>query len=246
MPSEKPNTPNNQEDMLKGKAKSQETSALESSAEEQSSGFSARMAECARRVGSVNALARKAGIAQSTIRPYFDGGEPKRPHLVAIARASGVSVGWLVAGEGSMEPDEEEGGIDSGLRIYAEREMGPDADEEDIQEFARQFTARQDNTIQEPRETVPPVIEEELPIQEPRAITSPSADSELAIQTVQQALEAVVQSMETVGYDPGSRTTAHLIGMLLRKELKPEAVPDLLKVLRDGSQDQDPADPGTT
>lgn len=66
--------------------------------------FPSRMSLCATRVGSVNALARKAGIAQSTIRPYFEGSEPKRPHLVAIARAAGVSVSWLATGEGTPVP----------------------------------------------------------------------------------------------------------------------------------------------
>jgi|GEM_PF-2231304 len=73
-----------------------------SSIEELECSFSARMSYCAEKLGSVSALAKKAGISQSGIRRYFTGGEPSRPHLVAIAAAAGVSVQWLATGEGSM------------------------------------------------------------------------------------------------------------------------------------------------
>lgn len=64
------------------------------------------MSYCAERVGSVSALAKKAGISQSGIRRYFNGGEPSRPHLVAIAGAADVSLAWLAAGEGPREGGE--------------------------------------------------------------------------------------------------------------------------------------------
>ncbi len=59
---------------------------------------------CARRVGSVSALARKAGISQGGIRRYGSGGEPTRPHLLALADAAGVSLSWLATGQG--DPDQ--------------------------------------------------------------------------------------------------------------------------------------------
>ena len=62
--------------------------------------FKSRLQFCASRVGSVNLLATKSGISQSTLRSYFDGVEPPRDYLIGIAQASNVSVGWLTAGTG--------------------------------------------------------------------------------------------------------------------------------------------------
>jgi DNA-binding phage protein len=74
-------------------------------------GFVERMQRCAERVGSVNALARKADLSQSGIRRYFSGGEPTRKVLIAIASAAEVDFLWLATGEGSML-----GGMDGALR----------------------------------------------------------------------------------------------------------------------------------
>lgn len=60
--------------------------------------FIERMNAIAKKVGSVNALAKKAGISQGGIRRYFSGGEPSRIQLIALAKAADVSVAWL-AGE---------------------------------------------------------------------------------------------------------------------------------------------------
>lgn len=79
-------------------------SALSGSKANLKEGFVSRMELCADRMGSVNALAKKAGIPQSTIRRYFSGGEPGRAHLVAIARAAGVSISWLASGEEEAAP----------------------------------------------------------------------------------------------------------------------------------------------
>lgn len=61
--------------------------------------FIDRMQILAKNAGSVNALAKQAGISQSGIRRYFEGGEPARPQLIALAKASGVSISWLITGE---------------------------------------------------------------------------------------------------------------------------------------------------
>ena len=66
--------------------------------------FRGRMQICADRAGNVNQLAAKSGIGQSTIRTYFKGVEPPRDFLTAIARAANVSVGWLAAGLGPVDP----------------------------------------------------------------------------------------------------------------------------------------------
>lgn len=60
--------------------------------------FIERMNAIAKKVGNVNALAKKAGISQGGIRRYFSGGEPSRIQLIALAKAADVSVAWL-AGE---------------------------------------------------------------------------------------------------------------------------------------------------
>ena len=64
--------------------------------------FVARMQACAERAGSVNALARKAGLSQSVIRRYFAGGEPTRKVLIAISNAAEVDFLWLATGAGNI------------------------------------------------------------------------------------------------------------------------------------------------
>lgn len=68
------------------------------------SAFISRMEFLAQKAGSVNALAKKAGLSQGGIRRYFSGGEPSRPQLVALAKAGDVSVSWLICGEEHEQP----------------------------------------------------------------------------------------------------------------------------------------------
>lgn len=68
--------------------------------------FISRLRKCAEIVGSANALSRAAGVSQSGLSRYFEGGEPSRPILIAIAKAAGVSLDWLATGEGSMTRQE--------------------------------------------------------------------------------------------------------------------------------------------
>lgn len=70
--------------------------------------FVDRLKHCQRLRGSQNALADKAGITQSTLRGYItEGTEPPRDILLRLATAAGVSVGWLVTGQGPMDPQQE-------------------------------------------------------------------------------------------------------------------------------------------
>ncbi|MFQ5533440.1 MAG: XRE family transcriptional regulator [Sphingomonadales bacterium] len=58
-------------------------------------------------VGGASALARLSNLSRRVIDKYKAGeSEPSRDRLLAMARAAGVSIGWLVAGEGPMRPDE--------------------------------------------------------------------------------------------------------------------------------------------
>lgn len=68
--------------------------------------FSARVEEAAARVGGLTSLARESGISRRMIDRYRGGAGIGRDSLVALARAAGVSVGWLAAGE---EPKEHGG-----------------------------------------------------------------------------------------------------------------------------------------
>lgn len=54
------------------------------------------------KAGSIYALAKRSGTAPNTIRRYFGKSEPTRPLLVAIARASNVSVEWLATGADTL------------------------------------------------------------------------------------------------------------------------------------------------
>lgn len=69
--------------------------------EENNLSFFKRLEEIAQIAGSVNALSVKSGVPQSTLRNYFKGGEPGRPHLIALAKAGGKSVEWLATGSES-------------------------------------------------------------------------------------------------------------------------------------------------
>ena len=75
-------------------------------------GFKQRLRRLAELVGSVNALAKASGIAQSTIRKYFDKGEPPRSTIFRLAEAAGVRAEWLLTGAGAMQPGTDEAGTD--------------------------------------------------------------------------------------------------------------------------------------
>ena len=62
--------------------------------------FINRMNVCSDIVGSQAALARLSSISQSGIRRYYQGGDPTRTVLIALASASGVSLIWLASGLG--------------------------------------------------------------------------------------------------------------------------------------------------
>ena len=60
-----------------------------------------RIRECAKKVGSGNELARLTGIKRRTLEDYMTGAsEPKASALFSIAKISGVTLDWLIAGEG--------------------------------------------------------------------------------------------------------------------------------------------------
>jgi phage repressor protein C with HTH and peptisase S24 domain len=63
--------------------------------------FIARLQEIVRHWPSADRLARATGVSPSAFRKWLRGdAEPSRERLVALAKAAGVSVGWLASGEG--------------------------------------------------------------------------------------------------------------------------------------------------
>jgi hypothetical protein len=75
--------------------------------EQEEDTFRGRLRMLALRVGSVTALAKAAGVPQSTIRRYFDKSDPPLSALPKLARAGGVSLAWLITGEGPIQIEEE-------------------------------------------------------------------------------------------------------------------------------------------
>lgn len=61
------------------------------------------------REGGVSALARRCGCSEGSVRSWRDGhSDPSRARCVALARGLNVSLPWLIAGEGSMHPQNNE------------------------------------------------------------------------------------------------------------------------------------------
>ncbi len=73
---------------------------------ELSSTFSDRIKLLIQRVGSVTEIARMCGFSEGVVRSWRDGNtDPSRARCVTLARTLGISLVWLVAGEGSMQVD---------------------------------------------------------------------------------------------------------------------------------------------
>jgi hypothetical protein len=68
--------------------------------------FSDRIKTLIQRVGSVTEIARMCGFSEGVVRSWRDGNtDPSRARCVTLARTLGISLVWLVAGEGSMQID---------------------------------------------------------------------------------------------------------------------------------------------
>lgn len=63
--------------------------------------FQERLQRLVQIAGSANALAKRSGISQSGIQRYLKGGEPTRKMLITLAECTGVSLLWLLTGQGS-------------------------------------------------------------------------------------------------------------------------------------------------
>lgn len=88
--------------MAKLKLESKETTQLSGSGVEPESdmSFIERLRDIAAIAGSVSALAKAAGMSQGGLQRYLKGGEPTRLVLISLAECTGVSLTWLMTGEG--------------------------------------------------------------------------------------------------------------------------------------------------
>lgn len=69
-------------------------------------GLAARIRLLIQTVGSASELARRCGFSEGAVRSWRDGhSDISRERCVTIARTLGVSLPWLVCGEGTMRPD---------------------------------------------------------------------------------------------------------------------------------------------
>lgn len=68
--------------------------------------FSDRIRLLIQRVGSATEIARMCGFSEGVVRSWRDGNtDPSRARCVTLARTLGISLVWLVAGEGSLQID---------------------------------------------------------------------------------------------------------------------------------------------
>ncbi len=71
-----------------------------------SGGFAERVRLLIQRAGSATEIARMCGFSEGVVRSWRDGNsDPSRARCVTLAKTLGVSLVWLVAGEGMMQVD---------------------------------------------------------------------------------------------------------------------------------------------
>ncbi|NUR21554.1 transcriptional regulator [Frateuria sp.] len=70
---------------------------------ETGSSFADRIKFLIQRVGSATEIARMCGFSEGVVRSWRDGNtDPSRARCVTLARTLGISLVWLVAGEGAI------------------------------------------------------------------------------------------------------------------------------------------------
>lgn len=66
--------------------------------------FADRIKVLIQRVGSVTEIARMCGFSEGVVRSWRDGNtDPSRARCVTLAKTLGISLVWLVAGEGQIQ-----------------------------------------------------------------------------------------------------------------------------------------------
>jgi transcriptional regulator with XRE-family HTH domain len=76
------------------------------SAPNPSNSFAERIRLLIQRVGSATEIARMCGFSEGVVRSWRDGNsDPSRARCVTLARTLGISLVWLVAGEGAIQAE---------------------------------------------------------------------------------------------------------------------------------------------
>ena len=108
-------------------------------------GLGQRIVICEKIAGSRSALAAKTGIAARTLENYSHGrNDPKAAACVAIARATGVSIEWLLTGKGDPSVEAEEGDRKIVYNIAYFLARSSKAVKADPEEFADSFLSLYD------------------------------------------------------------------------------------------------------
>lgn len=85
--------------------------------------FASRIKLLIQRVGSATEIARMCGFSEGVVRSWRDGNtDPSRARCVTLARTLGISLVWLVAGEGSLQIDPGQPGFEEQV---SSEEMSP-------------------------------------------------------------------------------------------------------------------------
>jgi len=75
--------------------------------------FAERIKFLIQRVGSATEIARMCGFSEGVVRSWRDGNtDPSRARCVTLAKTLGISLVWLVAGEGTLQIDPTHAGTD--------------------------------------------------------------------------------------------------------------------------------------
>jgi transcriptional regulator with XRE-family HTH domain len=75
--------------------------------------FAERIKLLIQRVGSATEIARMCGFSEGVVRSWRDGNtDPSRARCVTLAKTLGISLVWLVAGEGTLQVDPTHSGAD--------------------------------------------------------------------------------------------------------------------------------------
>jgi len=89
--------------------------------------FAERIKLLIQRVGSATEIARMCGFSEGVVRSWRDGNtDPSRARCVTLAKTLGISLVWLVAGEGTLQIDPQAGKDDqySAEKVTSHRAHG--------------------------------------------------------------------------------------------------------------------------
>ncbi|MEI7036885.1 helix-turn-helix transcriptional regulator [Fulvimonas yonginensis] len=86
--------------------------------------FADRIKLLIQRVGSATEIARLCGFSEGVVRSWRDGHtDPSRARCVKLARTLGISLVWLVAGEGPIVPGKDQGSGEEQLTTETARRL---------------------------------------------------------------------------------------------------------------------------